>query len=190
MSLACEIFERGIEWLRASYASHTFYCERDLVFVLQRRLIDDVITESAALEVFNDFPMLPGTRRSLCADLAIVSDSAIEVVAEFKYEPSHSRVDIPSSKFPLVFWGREGVAKDIERLTTFVTDGAALVAHSFFIDEGGAFRHRPAHPNSEWLHWGDNTYVLHSVACREIPSSTVDGLDVATNRSTWPITGR
>jgi hypothetical protein len=45
------------------------------------------------------------------------------VAAEFKYEPSHRRAEflaLPTDKFPVVFWGNEGVAKDITRIREYV----------------------------------------------------------------------
>jgi hypothetical protein len=31
--------------------------------------------------------------------------------------------------------------------------GAARAAFAIFVDEGGYFRHRPAHPGATWLDW-------------------------------------
>jgi hypothetical protein len=46
---------------------------------------------------------------------------------EFKYEPSHSRAEFRAvpGKLPVVFWGAEGVAKDIAQIREFVEEGAA-----------------------------------------------------------------
>src|SRR6266700_1948153 len=66
--------------------------------------------------VFHDYPILPGKRRSLCVDLAILNtDSLVEVAVEFKYEPSHNRSDIWPTKLKpsVVFWGDDGVGKDV-----------------------------------------------------------------------------
>jgi hypothetical protein len=107
-------------------------------------------------EVFNDYPMLPGTRRSLSADLVIRKPSGkVLVAAEFKYEPSHSRPEVKGhpGKLPVVFWRSEGVAKDIMRIAEFVGQGATETAFALFIDEGGHFRHRPPHPGSDWHDW-------------------------------------
>ena len=94
-------------------------------------------------------------------------DGRVEVALEFKYEPAHDRSDIPSEKFPVVDWGNEGVAKDIERVRRFVEEGRAGIARSYFIDEGGAFRHRELHPGSHWAHWGGEWWLLVAEARRE-----------------------
>jgi hypothetical protein len=88
----------------------------------------------------------------------VIRDSCttVLVAAEFKYEPSHSRPEfhaLPTNKFPIVDWGNEGVAKDISRIREFVELGGARIAFAVFIDEGRYFRHRPAHPGSEWHDW-------------------------------------
>jgi hypothetical protein len=144
------LFEDALAWLRARYGSYLFFAERDVVWTLQLRLLERVQERGSRLTVFNDYPMLPRVR----ADLALVSPSgAVEVAAEFKYEPSHQRTDIPKTKFPVVFWDSEGVAKDVQRARDFVARGKATTAYAVFIDEGGAFRHRDPHDGSEWIDW-------------------------------------
>ncbi len=106
--------------------------------------------------VLNDYPMLPGPRRSFSADLVTRDvNGEVLVAAEFKYEPSHRRVEFGAmpGKLPVVFWGMEGVAKDVVRIKQFVEAGIARTAFAVFIDEGRHFRHRHAHPGSEWRDW-------------------------------------
>ena len=43
--------------------------------------------------------------------------------------------------------------KDVHRIHEFVDQGRTPVAYSIFLDEGGCFRHRPAHPGTEWQDW-------------------------------------
>lgn len=117
--------------------------------------------------VFNDYPMIPGTRRSLSTDLIIRSPSGtVLVAAEFKYEPSHSRLEFKAlpGKLPVVFWGPEGVAKDITRIAQFVDQGVAESAFSLFVDEGKHFRHLPPHPGSAWYDWPPSNAASHGPA--------------------------
>jgi hypothetical protein len=155
----------AIGWLRTHYADFRFYVERDLVWTLQT-WIDRRLRESgSSLRVYNDYPVLPGKRRSLSADLALVTPAReIALALEFKYEPDHAREDVLKTKLPVVFWGIEGVAKDIARVRESVSSGRARAACSYFVDEGGSLRHRPAHPGSEWVQWGDRTWALVSRA--------------------------
>jgi hypothetical protein len=159
-----EFFEDSIAWLRQNYASFCFFVERDIVWTLQTHMINQIYEQQLAYRVFNDYPMLPGSRRSLSADLAILSadNGNVDVAVEFKYEPSHKRKDIMPSKFPVVFWGSDGVGKDVQRIQEFVSTGHAKKACSIFIDEGGAFHHRPAHPGSRWIEWRNGIWVLRA----------------------------
>ena len=165
MNEAEELADRAIDWLRDHYDEHRFFVERDLVWTLQLRLRDLLRQANSDLRVLNDFPMIPTSRRSLSADLALISpDDRVQLALEFKYEPSHRRTDILGSKFPVVFWGAEGVAKDVERVRLFVAQGRAVAARSYFIDEGGYFAHRPPHEGSSWVEWPRGRWVLVSRA--------------------------
>jgi hypothetical protein len=131
-----------------------------VVWTVQTRLIKVIADNELPYRVFNDYPMLPGKRRSLSADLAILNqDNLVEVAVEFKYEPSHGRQDILRAKFPVVVWGKEGVRKDVDRVREFVARGKAAAAYALLIDEGGYFRQRPPHPGARWIDWGSGVWV-------------------------------
>jgi hypothetical protein len=153
MSPADDLFARALARLQADYADFVFFVERDVVWTLQTWLRREIDESGSPLRLFNDYPILPGKRRGLSTDLAILDGDAVDLAVEIKYEPSHSRADIPQGKLPVVFWGVEGVAKDIARIRDFVSIGPARRAISLFIDEGGAFRHRPPQPGSRWIDW-------------------------------------
>jgi hypothetical protein len=87
-------------------------------------------------------------------------EGVVYVAVEFKYEPSHERMDIPPEKFPVVFWGKEGVVKDIQRIRDFVEKGVAKKGFSIFIDEGGYFKHKEPHPDSKWKEWDNGVWML------------------------------
>jgi hypothetical protein len=154
MSEASRLFEESMEWLRQNYPGFRFFVERDVVWTLQLRLSELAKARALPFRVFNDYPILPGNRRSLCADIAILNrQDKVEVAVEFKYEPCHKRTDIWPTKFPVVFWNDDGVGKDVKRVHEFVEKGAVRVAYAVFIDEGGAFRSRTPHPGSRWVDW-------------------------------------
>jgi hypothetical protein len=148
------LLEEVVDWLREHYEQFEFWVERDLVWTVQthlRKLIDE---RHLPYQVFNDYPMLPGTHRSLSADLVIRDASTGTLVAaEFKYEPSHGRSEFRAmpGKLPVVNWAL--VAKDVSRIREFVEAGVARAAFAIFIDEGRHFRRRPAHPGSIWRDW-------------------------------------
>jgi hypothetical protein len=123
---------------------------------VQTRLRALISERSLPFQVFNDYPMLTGTRRARSADLVIRNAGKEALVAaEFKYEPSHKRPEFAalSGKLPVVFWGVDGVAKDVARIREFVEAGAARVGFAVFVDEGRHFRHRPPHPGAAWRDW-------------------------------------
>jgi len=128
---ASELFEHAIAWLKDNYGQFQFFVERDIVWTLQQYLVSQIKEYGLPFRIFNDYPILPGNRRSLCADLAILNtDSLVEVAAEFKYEPSHTRGDIWPTKLKpsVVFWRDDGVGKDVKRVQDYVAMGKAKVA--------------------------------------------------------------
>lgn len=154
MSEAAGLFEEALDWLRLNYPRFRFFVERDIVWTVQIRLAELIQARALPYRVYNDYPILPGSGRSLCTDLALLNQQGeVEVAAEFKYEPSHDRTDIGPTKFPVVFWNEDGVLGDVQRVKRFAQKGAARAAYAIFIDEGGAFRGRVAHPGSEWVDW-------------------------------------
>lgn len=145
----------SLDWLRATYPEHRIVVERDLVWTLQKWLIREVHTRDLPLRVFNDYGVEPGLRRSLSGDLVLVplDSPAPLVVAEFKFEPSHRRLDIDRKKLPVVGWG--GVAEDAARIRRWVDAGMTQDGLAIFIDEGGfAHDRRTALPDCEWSGWG------------------------------------
>jgi len=101
-------------------------------------------------------------RGSITTDLAILNDrNEVEVAIEFKYEPDHQRGrGVNKSIWPtklspsVVFWGKEGVEKDVKKAKQYVDQKKAKLAIVVFVDEGGLFRHRDPHPGTNWVDWG------------------------------------
>ena len=158
---AREMFEQTFEWLKSSYGNYDFFLERDLVWTIQQKLREIIVENNLQFEVFNDFPIVKAQRRSLTTDLAILNKrNEVELAIEFKYEPDHqrgfgARKEIWPSKLnpSVVFWGKDGVGKDVERARQYVDQKRAKVAATVFVDEGGLFRHRQPHPGTKWIDW-------------------------------------
>ena len=146
------------------------FAERDIVWTLQLRISQEIERAGLPYRVFNDQTVFGRTR----ADLAILEGESIEVAAEFKYEPSHTRRadrggDILLSKLDpsVVFWtGVGSMKKDVQRVREYVERWNVKKAFSVFIDEGGHFRHRDPHPGSEWIDWGQGAWMLWSQSGR------------------------
>jgi hypothetical protein len=161
--LFLESFHRLIIHLQA----FTFYVERDLVWTLQTRLNELIREKGLPYRVYNDYGIFPGKRRALSADIVILDEAdSIAVAAEFKYEPDHARTDIPKNKFPVVFWGKDGVLKDIQRIQRYVNEAGVQHAFAIFVDEGGYFRKREPHPGSRWIDLPGPTSILWAEASR------------------------
>ena len=171
---AAELFENTMAWLQEHYGEFRFFAERDVVWTVQRQIIREIEDNNLPYRVFNEFPIVPGTRRSKSADLVILNDrESVEVAIEFKYEPSPARKsdrggDIWRSKIesPVVSW--PGVVKDIERVRKYVEQDRADIAYAVLIDEGGRiYRSHPQPPQgSEWIDWGQGRWVLWTQASR------------------------
>lgn len=163
MNEAAQMFEDAIRSFRDAYDDQPFFVERDIVYSVQLHLWKLVRERGLDWSVFNDYPMLPGLRRSRSADLAIRSDTGhVLLAAEFKYEPAHRRMDLLSHKFPVVGWNDP--LKDISRIREFVTAGKTPVAYAVLVDEGRYFRARNAHVGSEWIDWNARTPEGHVVS--------------------------
>ena len=152
---AAELFESTIlTWLRKNYKKHKFFTERDVVWTVQTHIMKELKNNDLPYRVFNDH-RIPSSRRR--TDLAIPDKSScsIEVAIEFKYEPSHSRKgkDIFEGKFPVVAWGKNGIATDMQRIRKYLADRTSKIAYLVFIDEGGCFQKRTPPCGSEWIDW-------------------------------------
>lgn len=156
VATASGMFEDTIRWLKDSYDDRTYFVERDLVYSVQMHLWQELRDRGLDWAVFNDYPMLPGARRSLSADLAIRSgDLQVVLAAEFKFEPAHDRADLLTHKFPVTGWSDS--LKDIARIKEFVTTDRAAVAYAVLVDEGRYYRTRAPHADSEWIDWDART---------------------------------
>ena len=155
-----------MDWLREHYGEHRFFAERDIVWTVQKQILATIEDAQLPYRVFNDHTL---SKKGVRPDLVILGGDSVEVIAEFKYEPSHSRStkhggDIRSTKFPVVPWtGKDGsAAKDVQRTREYVEQGKTKAAYSVFIDEGGEFRRRNPHSGSEWRDWGEGRWALWS----------------------------
>ena len=152
------LFESTIGWLRENYQDYRFYAERDIVWTVQTQLNKKIAELNLPYRVFNDYRM----QSRAWVDLAILNGDRVEVVAEFKYEPSSARSttnggDIAKSKFPVVIWSE--AEKDIGRVQEFVQNGKTKVGYSVVIDEGSRHSWRSAEP-AEWQKWDGSISAL------------------------------
>jgi hypothetical protein len=155
---ADDVFAIAMDWLRQHYDRYIFFAERDVVWTIQTKVIDMIAQHELPLKVFNDHRVQMRGRRVYC-DLIITSGEHVQLGVEFKYEPSHARGDrdIPARKFPVCFWGDDGVGSDIAKAREFVGSGFMPLAHAILIDEGRYWRRlrEEPHNGANWVDWGD-----------------------------------
>ena len=162
MTTATEVFEGAMQWLHEHYSEYRFFTERDVVWTVQLKIGEVIREEGLHYAVFDNYTIPPAPPPG--ADLVILdTDEIIDVVCEFKYEPSRRRNDFRPGKLKQsrVFWSGNGsVGKDIERVREFVERGKADTGYSVFIDEGSRFRHNVPFEGSKWIDWDDGVSVL------------------------------
>ena len=174
------LFEEVLDWLKLNYEKFNFHKERDIFWTIQKKISQTIKEESLPFKIYDEYPIMPGNRCSIRVDLAILKNNTIpkqgnlvEVAAEFKYEPDHSRKDMLTffydkqgnikTKFPIVFW-KEGVGKDIDNARDYFSLKLAKTSYSIFIDEGGYFRNKAPFVGSRWIDFHLNTKELKMVS--------------------------
>ena len=108
------LFKECLEVIRHNYCGYNFFCERDFVWTVQKLLKNRIEEDKLPYNIFNDFPIETGERRSKSIDIAIVKigiddrdisyrKAQAELVIEFKFEPSKMRKDeICVHKLPVI----------------------------------------------------------------------------------------
>jgi len=177
---AATLFENTMDWLRDAYGEYRFFSERDIVWTVQLRLLEEVEQANLPYRVFDEHKIRKSARSG--ADLAIVEGGSVAVAAEFKYEPSPERKaplqpeskgnsltrkrarqraqDILGSKLPRCDWGE--IEKDIEKVRVYFHEDAVPASYAILIDEGGHWcrlYHNPP-DGSEWRDWGNSVSAL------------------------------
>ncbi len=164
MNDAKQLFWEAIDWLRESYFEHRFFAERDIVWTVQKRLIDEISRKDLPYRVFHNYT-IELKNENIYADLVLIRPKeTVEVAAEFKYEPAHrrSKIDIPPGKFNVVRWPE--VEKDVVRIKDCVNEKRVQYACSLLIDEGGHFKKNEPPLGGRWERWSSEIHVLISEA--------------------------
>lgn len=133
-----EVFLRVLRTFCEGYGDAVYYTERDIVYVLQTRLVAALAQYDRGVQVFNDYKISPTAR----ADLVVRSRTATQadsslLAVEFKYEPDRDRTDIPQGKFPVTAWTE--ITKDRDRINLFASANRAEVSYCVLFDEDGRY---------------------------------------------------
>ena len=70
-----ELFRDALSWLEQNYQRFHFFVERDVVWTLQKHLLNSIEQEDLPYRVFHGHSVLPSKRESLSADLAILGSA-------------------------------------------------------------------------------------------------------------------
>lgn len=175
-SLVDGLFFEVISEIKRNYPDFGFYMERDLVWTIQKMLLHRITKNNLPYNVYNDYPIEKGERRSKSVDLAVVGRGidyhdildqkvSAELVVEFKFEPSRMRKDICTHRLPVVFWSE--VVEDINRVKRFFSHNKAKSAIAVFIDEYGRNRNKSSDifevPNM-WEEWGSYNTSMYNIS--------------------------
>ena len=158
---AIDLFDDALKWLANRYNEYKFFTERDIAWTLQNHLADEIAGKNLPYKVYNDWPILPGPKRSYCADLVIKTNAHIELAVELKYEPDHKRQEFSKGKLnpSRVCWGLKSgttsVEADMGKANKYVSEHVAKTAYAIFIDEGRWFQKKKRYAERPWIHWGD-----------------------------------
>ena len=60
MSLAKEILELSVQALQQDYPTYQFMVQRDIAWILQKKMIELIEKKGYALEVYQDYPLKRG----------------------------------------------------------------------------------------------------------------------------------
>ncbi len=154
-------FKEALEWVSRNYERHSFWCERDVVWTVERKLRELVNEGGPRRLVLPEYPMRHAGRRSECADLVIREHDETVLVVEFKYEPDYRRPEFAAypaqgrRRLPVVAW--KSVERDIERVQEYVASNRAKAGVAVLIDEGGYWQSR--RKELPWVYWGGNRWL-------------------------------
>ncbi len=141
-------FWRALHWVLETWWQHRFFVQRDVVWTIQKRLIDEPAAQSLSYRVHHNYKMPDGT----LAALALVGRRGhVALALKVKYEPDHDRTDnflLGKLTPSVVTW--TDVAQDVERVNGWVAQGYAQEALALLFDEGWHFRQQILHPGSRW----------------------------------------
>jgi len=154
---ADKVFKIALRYLRKNYINFCFFVERDLVWIIQLCLIKIIQKFQFPYKVFYNYSF----EKNEFVDLVILNENGfVEVAAEFKYEPSHKRKDIPESRFPVCSWNE--ICKDVKRAQELINNKKVKIAYAILIDEGGYWyskKNKKCFSVGEWINWKNDIWV-------------------------------
>ncbi|HAX72443.1 MAG TPA: hypothetical protein DCY20_02835 [Firmicutes bacterium] len=160
-----DVFYQALEDIRIKYVDYQFMVDRDIAWMIQRKMTELIEVLDLPYEVFQDYPLEKGHRRNNGHTLMIVSrglnykdvlgnKEAVEVMIKIKYEPSKYRHDICDYQLPRV--KPMDVVEDISELERLVHDKKTNVGISLLVDECGRYLNRIGQTqHTKWIEWGN-----------------------------------
>lgn len=164
MSLATEILELSVQALQQDYPSYQFMVQRDIAWILQKKMIELIEKKGYALEVYQDYPLKRGSKEYNEHELVVVSQgmnyrdmfkssSQVELVVRVLFEPSRHRRDICEYHLPRVLMPQ--FFSQVNELKSLVEMNKAKDTKLILVDEYSRHRHQlNQEEQMDWQSWG------------------------------------
>ena len=164
MSLAKEILELSVQALQQDYPTYQFMVQRDIAWILQKKMIELIEKKGYALEVYQDYPLKRGGKEYNEHELVVVSQgmnyrdmfkssSQVELVVRVLFEPSRHRRDICEYHLPRVLMPQ--FFSQVNELKSLVEMNKAKDTKLILVDEYSRHRHQlNQQEQMDWQSWG------------------------------------
>lgn len=164
MSLAKEILELSLQSLKKEYPTYQFMVQRDIAWILQKKMIECIEEKGYALEVYQDYPLKRGCKEYNEHELVIVSQgmnyremfrpsTQVELVVRILFEPSRHRRDICEYHLPRVLIPQ--FLSQVNELKSLVETNKAKETSLILVDEYSRHRHQIVQEEQmDWQSWG------------------------------------
>ncbi len=165
MTSAKDIFFMAVSEIKLHYPEYGFMVNRDLAWILQKKMNRLIEENGVALELYHDYPLEKGCRERKDDELVIVlqgtnyrdilgSKSQAELVIRVLFEPSKKRSDICNHHLPRILITQ--LTDHIEKTQSIVQSGRSKEAICLLIDEYSRHRHQIIqNQNIIWTTWGN-----------------------------------
>lgn len=164
MSIAKDLFFTALEDIRFHYSEYQFMVNRDLTWILQKKINQMIEEEGLPFELYQDFPLEKGCRERKEHELVLVPQgtnyrdifslkSKAELVIRILFEPSKKRNDVCDHHLPRVLITQ--LMHDIEKVQLVTQKGQSQESVCLLIDEYSRHRHQVIqNEHIIWKLWG------------------------------------
>ena len=165
MTTAKDIFDMALEEVKCHFTEYQFMVNRDLAWILQKKMGRLIEEHGLPLEVYHDYPLEKGCCDRKENEWVIVSQgtnyrdifslkTCAELVIRVLFEPSKNRSDICEHHLPRILVPQ--LTHDIETIESLVVNHRSREGICLLIDENSRHRHQIIQTSQiAWSWWGD-----------------------------------